>query len=100
MTDRDDACDDDDHDGDVPRRDLGEVPVDEPVSPTTEFRTVQDREAAFDTGTVSSGEGGGCPDDRVSEELDELAEPTTEFRTIQEREAAGGVDREESDGGE
>ena len=92
MTDRDDTGDDD-QDDDETRRDLGEVPVDEPVTPTTDVQTAQEGEAAFDTGTASDGEGCGCSGESVSSELDELAEPTTDLRTAQEQEAADdGVD--------
>ena len=87
MTDRDDA-DDDDHGDDAPRRDLGEVRVDEPVTPTVDLRTAQEREAAFDTGTTSGGEDCACPHDAASDGLDELAEPTTDLRTAQEKAAA------------
>jgi hypothetical protein len=96
VTGRDDSCDD--HGDNAPRRELDEVPVDEPVSPATDLRTAQEREAALDTETASGDEDCGCTDDKVDAELDELAEPTTEFRTIQEREAAGESDREEGDG--
>jgi hypothetical protein len=95
VTGRDDSCDD--HDEDAPQRDLGEVPVDEPVEPAVDMRTAQEREAALDSTASSGDEDCGCPSDKVDAELDELVEPTAEFRTIQEREAADETDREEGE---